>query len=82
MGIQKKLEHFGDGTLSLAADPATSIRQIPKKHACNVQLKSLMGVIKSGLMFALVNSYFESLSYFLIIILFLPLATFKSINHY
>lgn len=46
-----RVGHFGDGSLSLATNPATSIRQISKKRPFGAQLKPLMGVIKSGLMF-------------------------------
>lgn len=45
------LGHLGDGSLSLATNTATSIRQIPKKHLFGAPLKPLMGVIKPGLMF-------------------------------
>lgn len=48
--------HFSDGSLSSATHPATSIRRIPEKHPFSAQLKPLMGVIKSGLMFPPVSS--------------------------
>lgn len=71
--------HFIDGSSSLAANPGTSIRQIPKKRPFGTPL---MGAIKSGLMFTPGAAVLRDGYCFLITVLSSTISHFGIINYH